>query len=647
MLPRAELPHSDSTGDRMTEVDRLWSKDDLYLLGRGEHFRLYRHFGARPSAEGTAFSVWAPNARAVQVVGDFNNWDGTQSELSRLEDSGVWNGTVAKAQVGHRYKYRIISQHNNYQVDKADPYAFFCERPPATASIIFESNFSWGDQDWMGRRAGANSLAAPISIYEAHLASWQRDPAEPDRFLSYRELAPKLAEYLSALHFTHVELMPIMEYPYDPSWGYQITGYFAPSSRFGTPDDFRFFVDTLHRAGIGVILDWVPSHFPSDEHGLVYFDGTHLYEHADPRKGFHPDWKSYIFNYDRHEVRAFLISNALYWLDEFHVDGLRVDAVASMLYLDYSRKDGEWIPNESGGRENTGAVSLLQRLNEVVYLEYPDVQTIAEESTSWPMVSRPTSDGGLGFGMKWDMGWMHDSLKYMALDPLYRKGAHSQLTFRMMYAHSENFVLSISHDEVVHGKYSLLGRMPGSEADRFANLRLLFAYMFAMPGKKLIFMGGEFGQVREWNFANSLDWHLLENAHHLGVQKLVRDLNQLYAQERGLHEMELRPDGFEWIDCSDDQASILLLLRKGARAEQNIAVCLNFTPVPRSGYGVGVPLPGRWLELLNSDALDYCGSGTGNLGGLQTVAVPSHGQAQQIRVTLPPLAAVFFRFAGS
>ena len=622
----------------------VWSQDDLHLFANGEHFRLYERLGARVwPGGGVYFSLWAPNAAAVDLVGDWNDWRRGANGLGPVGHSGVWEGVVPEAHPGQRYKFHVVSKSADFQVDKADPFAFAAEHPPNTASVIWNGAHDWRDSEWMQSRLGRNALSAPMSIYELQLASWRRDPVDPDRFLSYRELAPMLAEYLNRLGYTHVELMPMMEYPYDPSWGYQITGYFATSSRFGPPEDFMYLVDVLHQNGIGVILDWVPSHFPSDEHGLVYFDGTHLYEHADPRKGFHPDWKSYIFNYDRHEVKSFLISNALFWLDRFHIDGLRVDAVASMLYLDYSRKEGEWIPNEHGGRENLGAIQLLRRLNEVVYQEYPDVQTIAEESTSWALVSRPTSDGGLGFGLKWDMGWMHDTLKYMALDPVHRKGAHGQLTFRMMYAHTENFVLSLSHDEVVHGKKSLLSKMPGTEEQRFANLRLLFAYMYAMPGKKLLFMGGEFGQVNEWYHARSLDWHLLDRQPHSGVQKLVADLNALYKREGALHAREYDPQSFEWIDCSDANASVLLLLRRAERPEESVAVCLNFTPIVRPDYPVGVPVPGRWKELLNTDALEYGGTGEGNLGGKDTTARVAHNQAQTLLVTLPPLGAVFLR----
>ncbi len=622
----------------------VWSQDDLHLFAGGEHFRLYDRLGARPWPEGGGyFAVWAPNAREVHVVGDWNVWRAGADPLRPVGFSGVWEGVAPGARVGSRYKFHIVSGAVDFQVDKADPFAFAAEHPPNTASVLWGGSHHWGDGAWMSGRGERNALGAPIAIYEMQLASWRRDPSNPDRFLGYREIAPLLIDYLRALNYTHVELMPVMEYPFDPSWGYQITGYFAASSRFGPPEDFMYLVDQLHQNDIGVILDWVPSHFPSDEHGLVYFDGTHLYEHADPRKGFHPDWKSYIFNYDRHEVKSFLISNALFWLDRFHIDGLRVDAVASMLYLDYSRRDGEWIPNEHGGRENLGAIHLLRRLNEVVYQEYPDVQTIAEESTSWALVSRPTSDGGLGFGLKWDMGWMHDTLKYMALDPIHRKGAHNQLTFRMMYAHTENFVLSLSHDEVVHGKRSLLSKMPGTPQERFANLRLLFAYMYAMPGKKLLFMGGEFGQVNEWYHARSLDWHLLDEPGHAGVLKLIGDLNAIYRRESALHAREYQPDAFQWIDCSDVNASVLLLLRRAEKPEDSVAVCLNFTPVVRPDYPVGVPVAGVWKEILNTDARDYGGSGEGNLGGKQTQNEGRHGLPFSMTVTLPPLGAVFFR----
>jgi 1,4-alpha-glucan branching enzyme len=504
-------------------------------------------------------------------------------------------------------------------------------------------DYQWGDLDWMAARHGTSRLESPISIYELHLGSWRRVPEEGGRFLTYRELAPQLAAYLQQMGFTHVEFMPVMEHPFYGSWGYQITGFFAPTSRYGSPQDFMYLIDYLHQHGIGVILDWVPSHFPTDGHGLAYFDGTHLYEHADPRKGLQQDWGSFIFNYSRHEVRSFLISNALFWLDKYHVDGLRMDAVASMLYLDYSRREGEWIPNEFGGRENLEALVFLRRLNEEIYLRHPDVQTIAEESTAWPMVSRPVYVGGLGFGLKWDMGWMHDILTYMAKDPLFRRYEHHALTFRMVYAFSEHFVLPFSHDEVVYGKGSLLGKMPGDDWQKFANLRLLYGYMYAQPGKKLLFMGGEFGQWHEWNHDRSLDWHLLESAPHRLLQRWVEDLNQLYRKEPALHVYDCDPAGFEWIDCSDPEQSVISLLRKGPDPQDAVLVVCNFTPVPRPNYRVGVPCGGFWRELLNSDAKEYGGSGHGNLGGLEAAPLAFHGRPHALTMMLPPLAIAFFK----
>jgi 1,4-alpha-glucan branching enzyme len=530
-------------------------------------------------------------------------------------------------------------------VDKADPFAFHHEVPPRTASVVWNLDYSWSDEEWMGSRAGRHALGAPISIYELHVGSWRRVHEEGGRSLSYRELAPQLAGHVKHLGFTHVELMPVMEHPFFGSWGYQTTGYFAPSSRYGTPQDLMYLIDVLHQHGIGVILDWVPSHFPTDEHGLGYFDGTHLFEHGDPRQGFHPDWSSFIFNYDRHEVRSFLLSSAMYWLDRYHVDGLRVDAVASMLYLDYSRKHGEWIPNVHGGRENLGAIAFLRRLNEEVFGRHPEVQTFAEESTAWPMVSRPVYLGGLGFGFKWDMGWMHDTLRYMSLDPVHRKHHHGELTFRMIYAFTENFVMPLSHDEVVHGKGSLIGKMPGDEWQKFANLRALYGMMWSQPGKQLLFMGGEFGQWAEWNHDASLDWHLLEREPHQGLQRWVRDLNTAYRGEPALHELDCDPAGFQWIDCNDNEQSTLVWLRRARSRRDLIVVACNLTPVPRENYRVGVPEAGHWHEILNSDAPLYGGSGQGNLGGLESVPVAWHGHPQSIVMTLPPLAVVYFKHA--
>ncbi|HEY6291750.1 MAG TPA: 1,4-alpha-glucan branching protein GlgB [Terriglobia bacterium] len=623
---------------------------DVHLFNEGTHYRLFDKLGARSLAlngvQGTYFAVWAPNAERVTVMGDFNFWDRSNRPLEMLGGSGIWHGFVAGAVRGMKYKYFISSHYLGYQIDKADPVAFWNQEPPLTASVIWDLDYNWGDGAWMETRRDRNSRSAALSIYEVHLGSWMRSPDDPQRFLSYRDLASRLAEYCRATGFTHVELLPIMEHPYYPSWGYQITGYFAPTSRYGTPQDFMYFVDLLHQQGIGVILDWVPSHFPTDGHGLGYFDGTHLYEHADPRQGFHPDWKSFIFNYSRNEVRSFLLSSALFWLDLYHADGLRVDGVASMLYLDYSRQPGEWIPNEYGGRENLGTIEFLRHFNQAVYKEHPDVQTVAEESTAWPMVSRPTYVGGLGFGMKWDMGWMHDMLEYMSRDPVHRKYHHNYLTFRMLYAFTENFVLALSHDEVVHLKQSLLGKMPGDAWQVFANLRALFGYMYGQPGKKLLFMGGEFGQGREWNPEQSLDWHQLEYPPHRGVWQWVRDLNHAYASEPALHELDFDPAGFEWVDCNDGMQSTISFIRRGRSTGDMILAVCNFTPVPRWDYHVGVPRGGYWREILNSDASLYGGSGLGNSGGVEAASVPVHARPSSLTITVPPLAVVFFKSSG-
>jgi len=625
----------------------LLTDQDLFLFNQGNHYRAYEKLGAHMVSaggeRGVCFSVWAPNAREVSVVGSFNGWNPEAHSLQPRGNSGIWEGFVAGVDKGALYKFHIASQHHGYVADKADPFGIWHEKPPHTASVVWDLNYEWADSGWLEKRAGRNSLQAPISTYEVHLGSWMRVPEEHNRPLSYREIAPKLADYVRRMNFTHVELLPIMEHPFYGSWGYQTTGYFAPTSRYGTPQDFMYFIDYLHQQGIAVILDWVPSHFPSDEHGLAYFDGTHLFEHADSRKGFHPDWKTFIFNYGRDEVRSFLLSSAISWLDRYHVDGLRVDAVASMLYLDYSRARGQWIPNRYGGRENLEAVAFLRRLNEIVYALYPDVCTIAEESTAWPMVSRPIYVGGLGFGLKWDMGWMHDTLAYFANDPIHRRFHHNQLTFRMLYGFTENFVLPLSHDEVVHGKGSLIGKMPGDEWQRFANLRLLFGYMYAQPGKKLLFMGCEFGQVREWSHDTSLEWHVLQYPVHKGLQSWVQALNRLYREQPALHELDSDPAGFEWVDCNDIAASVLSLLRKGKSPGQTILAVCNFTPVPREDYRVGVPQAGYWRELLNSDAQEYNGSGMGNLGGRDAEAVPAHGRPYSLRLTLPPLSALFLK----
>ncbi|MBC7222270.1 1,4-alpha-glucan branching protein GlgB [Candidatus Bipolaricaulota bacterium] len=620
----------------------LLSDEDLWLFNEGTHTRLYEKLGAHPilwkGKAGTYFAVWAPNAEAVFVIGDFNGWKPFVNPLRPRGSSGIWEGFVPDVGPGALYKYHIVSRYG-WSGEKADPFAFFCETPPKTASIVWDLSYEWGDAQWMRERGRRQSRFAPISIYEVHLGSWRRGPG--GRFLSYRELAHLLPEYVREMGFTHVEFLPVMEHPFYGSWGYQITGYFAPTSRYGTPQDFMYLVDRLHQADIGVILDWVPSHFATDPHGLGFFDGTHLYEHADPRKGVHPDWGSFIFNYGRHEVRSFLLSSALFWLDRFHADGLRVDAVASMLYLDFSRQNGEWIPNPFGGRENLEAIEFLKRLNEEVYRNFPDVQTIAEESTAWPGVSRPTYVGGLGFGFKWDMGWMHDTLFYFRHDPLFRKYHHHRLTFRGLYAFSENFVLPLSHDEVVHGKGALLGKMPGDPWQKRANLRLLLGYMWACPGKKLLFMGGEFGQEREWNHEGELDWPLLEKSEHRGIQLWVRDLNRLYREEPALHELDCEPEGFRWIVVDDADQSVLAFLRK-SRDGRVVLVVANFTPVVRYDYRVGVPHPGFWRELLNSDALEYGGSGVGNLGGRPAEPIPSHGQPYSLSLTLPPLGILFF-----
>ncbi|HEX7262983.1 MAG TPA: 1,4-alpha-glucan branching protein GlgB [Candidatus Dormibacteraeota bacterium] len=617
---------------------------DLHLFNEGTHSHLYEKLGAHLSKdpEGAWFAVWAPNADAVSVIGDFNGWSREANKLVPREQSGIWEGFIPGVTHGAMYKYHVHSRVTRAGADKADPFAVYAEQPPRQASIAWDLSYDWDDADWMSSRSRANGRTAPWSVYEVHLGSWMRVPEEDNRWLSYRELAPRLADYVHRLGFTHVEFMPVMEHPFYGSWGYQSTGYFAPTSRFGTPQDFMYLVDHLHQMGIGVILDWVPSHFPADEFGLQMFDGTHLYEHADPRLGVHPDWGSSIFNYGRNEVRGFLLSSALYWLSRYHADGLRVDAVASMLYLDYSRKAGQWLPNKFGGKENLEAVDFLRRFNIEVYKEHPDVQTIAEESTNWPLVSRPTYLGGLGFGMKWDMGWMHDTLAYMSKDPVHRRFDHNQLTFRMLYAFSENYMLPLSHDEVVHGKGSLLAKMPGDDWQKFANMRLLLAYMYAQPGKKLLFMGIEFGQWSEWNHDQSLDWHLVDEPMHGGMSRWTGDLNRVMREEKALHELDFDPAGFSWIDASDAEQSVISFIRRSSSNELLIAA-FNFTPVPRHNYQIGAPLPGRWLELLNSDAPIYGGSGQGNLGGVDAAPIPHHGHQHSLTLTLPPLGAVFFK----
>ncbi len=629
------------------------TEQDLYLFNEGTHYRLYEKLGAHAGVggdgggegerEGTWFAVWAPNAASVTVIGDFNDWDQRANPMAQRGLSGIWEAFVPDVVPGVVYKYHVVSRYRGYRADKADPFAFFAETPPQRASVVWDLDYDWWDADWMLARGEKQSLAAPVSIYEVHLGSWRRLPGEENRFLTYREMAPLLSRHVKKMGFTHVEMLPVMEHPFYGSWGYQSLGYFAPSSRFGTPQDLMFLIDHLHQEGIGVILDWVPSHFPGDEHGLAFFDGTHLYEHADPRKGYHPDWSSYIFNYGRNEVRSFLISSALFWLEKYHADALRVDAVASMLYLDYSRKGGEWIPNEFGGRENLEAISLLRALNEEVYATFPDAQTLAEESTSWPMVSRPIHLGGLGFGYKWDMGWMHDTLDYLANDPIHRKYNHNKITFRSIYAFNENFVLPLSHDEVVHGKGSLYGKMPGDVWQKLANLRLLYGNLYAQPGKKLFFMGGEIAQIREWNHDAGLDWNLLDDPGHAGISRWVEDLNRLYRAEPALHELDCDPAGFEWIDGANSEQSVIAFLRRGRSTPEAVAVVFNFTPVVRENYRIGVPGRGFWKELLNSDAPEYGGGGKGNWGGVEAAPIPLHGKSHSLTLTLPPLGVLFLR----
>jgi 1,4-alpha-glucan branching enzyme len=623
---------------------------DLHLMGEGRHYDTYEKLGAHlvtlEGVRGVHFAVWAPSARRVSVVGDFNRWDGRVHPLRARGSSGIWEIFIPELREGTIYKFEIIDSKGNIIPLKADPYAFRSELRPNTGSIVADlTTYSWNDADWLSQRTAKNWFESPVSIYEVHLGSWRRVPEEQDRWLTYRELADRLIPYVKDLGYTHVELLPVMEHPYDGSWGYQTLGYFAATSRYGSPAEFMEFVDRCHQAGIGVFLDWTPAHFPRDAHGLAQFDGSHLYEHADPRQGTHPDWGTLVYNYGRNEVQNYLISNALFWLDKYHIDGLRVDAVASMLYLDYSRKPGEWIPNPYGGRENLDAIAFLKRMNEVVYAKFPGVLTIAEESTAWPAVSRPTYLGGLGFSFKWNMGWMNDTLKYFSLDPVYRKYEHNKLTFSLLYAFTENFILPFSHDEVVHGKNSLLHKMPGDLWQQFANLRLLFAYQFVHPGKKLLFMGQEIGQRHEWNEARSLDWHLFQWGSHQGVQRLVSDLNHLYAAEPALHEVEFDWHGFEWIDANDSDNSVFTFLRRGKRKEDLIVVILNATPVVRGGYRLGVPQPGYYHEILNTDAAIYGGSNVGNAGGQQASSEPAQGRLQSLVLTLPPLAAVFLKWS--
>lgn len=620
---------------------------DIYLFKQGKHFRLYELLGSHANTvdgvKGYSFSVWAPNAAAVSVIGEFNRWNAESDPLHFREDgSGIWTGFIADVPTGASYKYRIVS-HNGKPADKGDPFAFSCEMPPMTASRVWDLDYVWNDADWMTQRGEKNKLSAACSIYEIHLGSWRRVPEEDNRSLSYREMAEYLPHYLEEMNFTHVEFLPLTEHPFYGSWGYQTTGYFAATARYGTPQDFMFLIDTLHRHGIGVIMDWAPSHFPDDAHGLEYFDGTHLFEHADPRQGYQPDWHSSIFNYGRHEVRSFLTSSAMFWLDKYHIDGLRIDAVSSMLYLDYGRKEGEWIPNRNGGRENLDAVIFLQNLNEAVYRDYPDIQTFAEESTAWPLVSRPVSSGGLGFGLKWNMGWMHDTLKYFAEDPINRKYHHAQLLFSIWYAFSENFVLPFSHDEVVYGNGSLIGKMPGDEWRQFANLRLLYGYMWAHPGKKLLFMGCEFGQKREWQHDESLEWDVLQYPRHAGLQRWVADLNRFYRSEPALYQQDFSRNGFQWMDCNYSEKSVVSFVRHGLQAEDTVLIVCNFTPVIRENYLIGTPFGGVWREVLNSDAELYGGSGVGNFGSVEAGPVSSGEMYHSLMLRLPPLGVLFFR----
>ncbi|WP_298884615.1 1,4-alpha-glucan branching protein GlgB [uncultured Polaribacter sp.] len=631
-----------------TIAHSLFTEFDISLFQAGKHYRLYEKFGAhlitKNGVEGTYFSVWAPSAKSVAVIGDFNFWLEGEHHLNvRWDGSGIWEGFIPGVKKGSIYKYKIRNSNNDITTEKADPFARRCEHPPKTASVVWQDDYDWKDKKWMKNRKKNNALDAPFSVYEVHLGSWKKQ-IEENRFLSYQELAEDLVNYVDEMNFTHVEFMPIMEYPYDPSWGYQLTGYFAPTSRFGYPDEFKFLVDKFHEKGIGVLLDWVPSHFPSDDHGLGFFDGSHLYEHPDRRKGYHQDWKSLIFNYGRNEIKAFLISNAIFWLDQYHADGLRVDAVASMLFLDYSREEGQWEPNEFGGRENLEAISFIKDMNAAVYESFPDVQTIAEESTSFPQVSRPIYDGGLGFGMKWMMGWMHDTLDYFAKEPIYRKHHQNELTFSLNYAFTENFMLPLSHDEVVYGKKAIVDKMPGDEWQKFANLRLLYSFMFTHPGAKLLFQGGEFGQTSEWNFNGSLDWHLLDYKVHKGAQTLVKDLNKLYKEQAALHQKQFSPEGFEWIDHGDHENSIMSYIRKGNNEKDNIIIVLNLTPIPRENYRIGVPKAGPLNEVFNSDDEKYNGTGNFKNENPTTSIKEWNGRENSVELNLPPLGMIAFKY---
>jgi len=620
---------------------------DLYLIGEGSHYKKYEKVGAHVmeinGIRGVHFAVWAPNAKRVSVVGDFNNWDGRRHQMRVLGLSGVWEMFIPGLENGDIYKFEIKSKSNDI-LFKADPYAFYFEKRPKSASVVYDINeYQWNDQKWMEMRPKKNWLESPISVYEVHLGSWIRIPEEEERFLTYKELAEKFIPYIKEMGYTHIELLPVTEHPLDASWGYQTIGYFAPTSRHGTPSDFMYFIDKCHQNNIGVILDWAPAHFPRDAHGLGYFDGTCLYEHADPRKGEHKDWGTLIFNYGRNEVRNFLISNALFWLEKYHIDGLRVDAVASMIYLDYSRKEGEWLPNIFGGRENLEAIDFIKKFNEIVHQYHPGILTIAEESTAWAGVSRPTYLGGLGFSLKWNMGWMHDVLEYFSKDPVHRKYHHNNLTFSLLYAFTENFMLVLSHDEVVHGKSALLSKMPGDMWQKFANLRLLYGFMYGHPGKKLLFMGGELGQWDEWNHEHSIDWHLLRYEPHQKLQRYVRDLNRLYNSESSLYEVDFNYWGFEWMDFRDTEQSIISFMRKAKNPDDLLVVACNFTPLPRYKYRIGVPRPGFYKEILNSDSSEYGGSNMGNSGGISAEEIKWHGRLYSISITLPPLAVVVFK----
>jgi 1,4-alpha-glucan branching enzyme len=624
----------------------LITEYDLYLFGEGNHTRIYDRLGAHLTAvdgvDGAHFAVWAPNARRVSVVGDFNAWDGRKHIMRPLGESGVWATFVKGASEGQRYKYELHTRHDAL-VLKTDPYGLAFELAPATASILARRDYQWQDDGWMQNRASLGSwYERPMATYEVHLGSWARVPEEGDRYLTYAEIAARLIPYVKEMGYTHIELLPVMEHPFSGSWGYQVTGFYAPTSRFGTPRDFKMFVDECHRAGIGVILDWVPGHFPKDAFALAQFDGTALYEHSDPRQGEHRDWGTLIFNYGRNEVRNFLLANALFWLDEYHVDGLRVDAVASMLYLDYSREAGQWVPNRFGGRENLDAIEFMRQMNTLTHAEHPGSITVAEESTSWPSVSRPTYVGGLGFTYKWNMGWMNDILEYVKQDPVHRRWQHRHVTFSLLYAFSENFILPFSHDEVVHGKGSMFGKVPGDDWQKAATLRALYGFMYAHPGKKLMFMGCEFGQGREWNYDTSLDWHLLAQPLHGGLRQYVADLNRVYTTEPALHEVDFDAAGFEWIDCNDNENSVVSFIRRSKSGETVVAL-LNFTPVPRDGYRIGVPVPGVYRELINSDAEMYAGSNLGNAGAVTAEPIPSHGHQQSLRLNLPPLGLLLLK----